>query len=72
MFFIVNNFKVPFHIFSWKTITWETLQTNLTLVPFVAIGFFIGVKIVSYFTEKFFRQFLLVVTAIGAILIFIK
>lgn len=72
VFFIVNNFKVPFHVFSWKTITWETLQTNLTLVPFVVIGFFVGVKIVSYFTEKFFRQFLLVVTAIGAILIFIK
>ncbi|MFK7978928.1 MAG: sulfite exporter TauE/SafE family protein [Saprospiraceae bacterium] len=72
VFFIVNNFKVPFHVFSWKTITWETLQTNLTLVPFVTIGFFVGVKIVSYFTEKFFRQFLLVVTAIGAILIFIK
>lgn len=72
VFFIVNNFKVPFHIFSWKTITWDTLQTNLTLLPFVVIGFFIGVKIVSFFTEKFFRQFLLVVTAIGAILIFIK
>jgi len=72
VFFIVNQFKVPFHVFSWKTITWETLQTNLTLVPFVIIGFFVGVKMVSYFTEKFFRQFLLIVTAIGAILIFIK
>ncbi len=72
VFFIVNNFKVPFHVFSWKTITWDTLQTNLTLLPFVFMGFFVGVKIVSYFTEKFFRQFLLVVTAIGAILIFIK
>lgn len=72
VFFIVNNFKVPFHVFYWKTITWDTLQTNLTLLPFVIIGFFLGVKLVSYFSEKFFRQFLLVVTAIGAILIFIK
>ena len=72
VFFIVNNFKVPFHVFYWKTITWDTLQTNLTLFPFVVIGFFLGVKLVSYFSEKFFRQFLLIVTAIGAILIFIK
>ena len=72
VFFIVNLFKVPFHVFSWETITKETLKTNLTLFPLVIIGFFVGVKIVSYFTEKFFRQFLLVVTAIGALLIFFK
>ncbi len=72
VFFIVNNFKIPFHVFYWKTITWDTLQINLTLLPFVVIGFFLGVKLVSYFSEKFFRQFLLVVTAIGAILIFVK
>lgn len=72
VFLIVNFFKVPFHVFSWKTINYDTLQTNLTLFPFVILGFFVGVKIVSFFTEKFFRQFLLVVTAIGAILIFLK
>ena len=72
VFFIVNNFKVPFHIFSWETITWDTFKTDLTLVPFVAIGFFVGVKLLSFFSEQFFRQFILIVTAIGAILIFIK
>lgn len=72
VFFIVNNFKIPFHVFSWGTISWDTLRININLLPFVIIGFFVGVKIVSYFTEKFFRQFLLVVTAIGAILIFLK
>lgn len=72
VFFIVNNFKVPFHVFYWGTITWDTLKTNLTLLPFVVIGFLVGIKLVSYFSEKFFRQFLLIVTAIGAILIFLK
>jgi len=72
VFFIVNNFKVPLHVFYWGTITWDTLKTNLTLLPFVIIGFLVGIKLVSYFSEKFFRQFLLIVTAIGAILIFLK
>ncbi len=72
VFFLVNNFKVPFHVFYWGTITWDTLKTNLTLLPFVIIGFMVGIKLVSYFSEKFFRQFLLIVTAIGAILIFLK
>lgn len=72
VFFIVNNFKVPFHIFSWETINWDSLKINLNLIPFIIIGFIVGVKIVDYFSEKFFRQFILIVTAIGAILIFIK
>lgn len=72
VFFIVNIFKLPFHIFSWETINWETLKIDAYLTPFVVLGFGVGVKIVSLFSEKFYRQFLLVVTAIGAILIFFK
>jgi len=38
----------------------------------VIAGFFIGVKIVGRFSEEFFRKFLLIVTALGAFLIFVK
>lgn len=72
VFFIVNLFKLPLHIFSWETISWETLKIDMYLAPFVVLGFGVGVKIVSLFSEKFYRQFLLIVTAIGAILIFFK
>lgn len=72
VFFIVNQFKVPFHIYAWETINWETIKTDLYLLPAVAVGFFVGIKVVSLFSEKLFRQFLLVATAIGAILILFK
>ena len=72
VFFIVNIFKVPFHAFSWGTITKETLLLNLTLVPAIIIGFLVGLKVVSLFNEQYYRQFILVVTAIGAIIIFLK
>ena len=72
VFFIVNNFKVPFHIFAWETINLKTAYLNLLLAPFVIIGFFVGIKIVGYFSEKFFRRFILIVTAIGAVLIFVR
>lgn len=71
-FFIVNTFKVPFHIFSWGTINWSSLKIDLFLLPAVFVGFAVGIKIVNLFSETFFRQFLLVVTAIGALLIFLK
>ncbi|MGW8123897.1 sulfite exporter TauE/SafE family protein [Roseivirga echinicomitans] len=70
LFLIVNLFKVPFHVFSWGTITWETLQVNLVTVPVILLGLFIGIKLLKKVNDKLFRQFILAMTAIGAILIY--
>jgi len=67
LFFFINLFKLPFHIWSWKTIDLDTLYINLTLVPGIIVGFYIGLKIVDKFKEHHFRKFILVMTAIGAI-----
>jgi len=72
LFFILNLFKLPFHIFVWGTIGAESMKSNLPLIPALIIGFFLGVKLVSYINEKMYRNFLLIVTAIGAIIIFLK
>ncbi len=72
LFFIINLFKVPFHVFSWKTITIETLTLNLSLIPTIIVGFIVGLKLVALFSELNYRRFLLVVTAIGAVIIFLK
>ena len=72
VFFLINLFKVPFHVFSWQTIRLDTLWINLTLSPFVLIGFFAGTRVLSLFNEQGFRWFLLGMTALGAIIIFVK
>jgi len=72
LFFITNLFKVPFHLFVWKTITQETLMLNLKLFPALLIGFFVGARILKYFNDSIYRKFILVVTAIGAIAILFK
>lgn len=72
LFFIVNIFKIPFHIFVWKTITPETLALNLRLAPAVFIGFIVGIRIVKLIKEQQYRQLILALTAIGAILIFFR
>lgn len=72
LFFIVNLFKVPLHIFSWETINRSSLTTDLYLAPIVVLGFFIGVKIVSFFNDKAYRNFILIVTALAAILLLFK
>jgi len=39
LFFIINVFKLPFHIFVWKTVTVETIGLNLLLIPGIVFGF---------------------------------
>ena len=68
LFFIINVFKLPFHIFVWKTITKESLALNSVLIPAVLIGFFIGVHIVKLISNLNYRRFILIVTAIGGII----
>jgi len=68
VFFIINIFKVPFHVYKWETISMTTLQINLDLLPSVFIGFFIGIKLVDKISDQVYRKFLLSVTAIGALL----
>tara|TARA_R110002049_G_scaffold65035_1_gene170989 strand:- start:127775 stop:128539 length:765 start_codon:yes stop_codon:yes gene_type:complete len=68
LFFIINVFKLPFHIFVWKTVSKETLVLNLVLIPAVILGFFIGVSIVKLISNVNYRRFILIVTALGGII----
>lgn len=72
LYFIINIFKLPFHIFSWETINLNTLKTDLYLLPAVFLGFVIGIRIVSYFKEKQYRNFILIMTGIGALILLIR
>ena len=72
LFFIVNIFKLPFHIFIWKTITPETLLINLKLVPGIILGIIVGVRLVKIIKEQFYRKMILVLTAMGAFLILFR
>jgi uncharacterized membrane protein YfcA len=72
LFFIINVFKLPFHIFIWKTVTTETLVLNSVLIPAVIIGFFLGAYIVKLISNVNYRRFILIVTAIGGVIMLIK
>ncbi len=72
LFFIINVFKLPFHIFVWKTVTKESLMINAFLVPGIIVGFFTGIAIVKVINNALYRKFILIVTAIGAILILFR
>lgn len=72
LFFIINIFKLPFHIFIWNTINVETLVLNSVLLPVLIIGFFIGAYIVKLISNLNYRRFILIVTALGAVVLLFR
>lgn len=71
-FLILNLFKVPFHYFSWGSITLDTLQMNMVMIPAIYVGSLIGSRVVNYIPEKGYRYFILIITSISAIMLYWK
>lgn len=72
LFFLINLFKLPFHIWVWKTITPKTLWIDLWLLPAVAMGLLAGVFVVKKIPESWFRPIILILTALGALILFFR
>ena len=64
--FFINWIKFPFHIFWWKTISWDTLKLLPLIIPMVSIGSLIGYYTVKNIDEKKYRLFVIVMVAISA------
>ncbi len=72
VFLVINLFKLPFQVFYWKNINAVTLQTDLILLPALVAGFWAGIKIVSKIKDDSYRKVVIVLTLLGAIVIFFK
>jgi uncharacterized membrane protein YfcA len=68
LYLIMNTGKLPLQVLVWKNITLNTLIPGLISIPFIALGIFLGIRIVNLFSEKVFRIFI-IVTTIGASLL---
>lgn len=72
LFFIINLFKIPFQVIFWKNVTWQSIQYDLALAPFVIIGFLVGVQIVKRLNNDSYRKMILVLTSIGALVMLFR
>jgi uncharacterized membrane protein YfcA len=71
-FMVINWFKIPFHVFAWHTITLDTFLLDLTTLPFIAIGAYLGIIIVKRLPDKTYRWFIITMTLIAAVLMLIS
>lgn len=72
VFLVINFFKLPFQVIYWKNITTTSLKIDLLLLPALALGFFIGIKIVKMIKEDNYRKVVILLTLAGAAVIFLK
>lgn len=72
VFFIINLFKLPFHIWVWKTIDSGSLMTSISFLPFLIAGLWVGVRLVDKINDKSYRKLILGLTAIGALVLLIR
>ena len=72
LFLVINFFKLPFQVIYWKNITTTSLKIDLLLLPALALGFFIGIKIVKMIKEDNYRKVVILLTLAGAAVIFLK
>lgn len=72
IFLFMNLFKLPFQVFYWKNINVQSLKTDLLLIPLLALGFWIGIKIVGKIQETQYRKLIIVLTLIGSVFMLVK
>jgi uncharacterized membrane protein YfcA len=70
-FLVVNLIKIPLQVLLWKNISAATLTFDAIMVPAIAAGAFIGVKLAGKIPERAFRIFVMVMTGTAALTLFI-
>lgn len=72
IFLCMNLFKLPFQVFFWKNITLHSLSVDAVLLPALALGFWIGLRIVGRIKEEQYRKLVLMLTLAGSLLMLLK
>ncbi|NPA37156.1 MAG: sulfite exporter TauE/SafE family protein [Chlorobi bacterium] len=71
-FLTLNLFKVPFHVFSWHTITAHTFHMDLLMIPGIVAGASAGRFVVKLIPEKAYRLFIYTIIFLSSIMLFFK
>lgn len=72
IFLSMNLFKLPFQVFYWHNVTWETFKLDALLLPTLFLGFWCGVKLVGKIKDESYRKFVIVMTLIGSVIMLLR
>jgi len=72
LFFIINLIKLPLHIFVWSSVNMSSIQQSISLVPALLLGFLLGINLVKRIKDRNYRQMIIVLTGIAALILLAK
>jgi uncharacterized membrane protein YfcA len=72
LFLFMNLFKLPFQVFFWHNINTKSLQTDLVLIPALALGFATGMWLVAKIQDTLYRKLVMVLTLVGCVMMLLK
>lgn len=70
-FFVLNIVKLPIHIFLWGSLTGEMILRVLFLLPVVALGIWVGRRIVDRLSEAVYWRLVVLVAGLATLRYFI-
>jgi uncharacterized membrane protein YfcA len=70
-FLIINLLKVPLQVFFWKNISGATLTFDAIMIPAIAVGAGIGIVAAGKIPERGYRVFVMVMTGVAGVLLFV-
>lgn len=70
-FLVVNYLKLPLQIFVWENISWDTLYLDMLTIPFMIVGAILGIYFVKKVPEKTYRTFIIIVTILSTVVLFV-
>ena len=71
LYLIMNTGKMPLQILVWKNISFDYMILGIISIPVIALGIFIGIRVVKLFSESFYRYFVIATTLITSVLLFL-
>ncbi|MGE5421081.1 MAG: sulfite exporter TauE/SafE family protein [Chloroflexota bacterium] len=71
LYFIMNTGKLPLQIVVWKNISIASLIPGLISIPVIALGIWLGIRIVHLFPENVYRYFVIATTIATSLLLFL-
>ena len=66
-FLIINLIKVPLQVVFWHNISWSSFAIDLAVLPAIALGAWLGVKIAGKIPETAFKVLVMVMTGVSAV-----
>ncbi|MFR9652141.1 MAG: sulfite exporter TauE/SafE family protein [Rikenellaceae bacterium] len=68
-YMLLNYTKLPLQIWVWDNIHYDSILTGIVMIPFIALGLWLGIILVKRVPDNIYRHMVIWITLISAVII---